>query len=95
MTADPETLRALAAERDMLSNDRGDFRASWMDAQAGLAAARAEAARLREALLTLRGAITDPEGHNEHSIIDTVWVSSVETAVDFIDAALAQKEGGE
>jgi hypothetical protein len=50
---------------------------------------RAELATMREALRVCRDAIFDPM--NEHSIVDTVWVSEIETLVDFIDAALSSE----
>jgi len=59
-----------------------------------LRALGAERDALREALTALRAAITNENGINGCAILDTVWVSLIETAVDYIDAALVQKEPG-
>jgi hypothetical protein len=52
----------------------------------------AENERLRSALRELREAISDENGRNLLSIVDTVWVSDIETAIDCIDAALNNPE---
>lgn len=44
--------------------------------------------KLRRALRMVRSAIQNEHELNTLSIVDTVWVSSIETAVDCIDAAL-------
>jgi hypothetical protein len=47
--------------------------------------------RLRSTLTVVRNGIeNDPGNLNLEAIVDTVWVSSIETMVDFIDAALAR-----
>lgn len=47
-----------------------------------------EIERLRTALRKLRAAFSNENGLNAMSIVDTVWVSEIETALDCIDAAL-------
>jgi hypothetical protein len=95
-----ERLRALHGE--LVESDGGECGATALYREAAdeierlhreIAAAeargRAELATMREALRVCRDAIFDPM--NEHSIVDTVWVSEIETLVDFIDAALSSE----
>jgi len=75
-----------------LARDSEAERAEKAEADRDRLAAERDA--LRGALTALRAAITNENGLNGCAILDTVWVSHVETAVDHIDAALAQKEPG-
>lgn len=51
--------------------------------------------KLREALKAVRADILNEHGLNSESIVCTVWHSSIETTVDFIDAALSTGIDGE
>ncbi|WP_232276077.1 hypothetical protein [Komagataeibacter oboediens] len=80
----------LPPDSEMYKNITSLVRRTDMEAQVARVAAKkdAEIARLRRALSRVGDALAYEI--NEHSIVDTVWISPIETMDDFIEAALTE-----
>jgi hypothetical protein len=85
----PATLRALAQERDTLEEDYSRCYATLRRAYAERDAARAEAARLREALIVVLQRAASPVG----GWLDGERGETLQKIQSIARAALAQKEG--